>query len=193
VLAALVVSLASVGRMLVAVDPLAPVDAIYVLAGSSISRALEAADLYHAGFAPAIVMSPGSVETAERLLEARGIHVATSVEIAREVLVGRLAIPPDAITVLPGEVDNTAQEAEAIGPSIASHHWTRLIVITDCSSTRRAGYAFRRALGAHVTIVTRCARTDPFQANRWWMARWSIRETFYETPKLLAYWLGLRG
>ena len=41
-------------------DPLAPADAVYVLGGSRISRALEASELLAAGLAPRILISQGA-------------------------------------------------------------------------------------------------------------------------------------
>jgi uncharacterized SAM-binding protein YcdF (DUF218 family) len=174
-------------------DPLAPADAIYVLGGSRISRALEAKELYASAMAPRIIISPGAKEAAESQLAALSIHVPTEGEVARDILVGRLNVPPADVDVLPDAPDNTAQEAEMILGRVRTSHWTRLIVITDCASTRRAGFIFRRTLGPDVTITARCARTDTYEPWLWWRSRATFRETFYELPKLMAYWCGLRG
>jgi uncharacterized SAM-binding protein YcdF (DUF218 family) len=198
VLSALVVLLCiglflSLGWFVVSVDDPQPADVIFVLAGSRINRALEAVDLYRRGLAPRIVMSGGSRESGERDLERQGIHVASEVENARRLLVTRLGVPEDAITILPEEVDNTAQEAEAIRKHAVEAGWTKLIVVAGCASTRRAGYALRRVFDKSVTVIVRCNPHEMFAPARWWAARWSFRATFYEAPKLIAYWLGLRG
>jgi uncharacterized SAM-binding protein YcdF (DUF218 family) len=174
-------------------DPVAPADAIYVLGGSRISRALEASELYASAMAPHIIISQGAQEAAENQLAARSIHVPTEGEVARDILVDRLNIPPAAVEVLPEAPDNTAQEADMIFGRVRTSHWTRLIIITDCASTRRAGFIFRRKFGPEVTITARCARTDSYQPWLWWRSRATFRETFYELPKLVAYWCGLRG
>lgn len=170
-------------------DPLAPADAIYVLGGTRITRALEASELFHAGLAPRIVISNGGWEPAMTELAARGIHVTTEAESAREVLVDHLGVPAAAVELLPGSLDNTAAEAR----DVTDRGWTRLIVITDCATTRRAGYAFRRIMGPRVTVMARCARTDTYTPWTWWNSRGSARQTFYEFPKLVAYWIGLGG
>jgi uncharacterized SAM-binding protein YcdF (DUF218 family) len=174
-------------------DPLAPADVIYVLGGSRISRALEAAELYASAIAPRIIISQGAHEAAENQLAARGIRVPTEGDVAREILVSRLNVPPAAVEVLPDAPDNTAQEADMILGRVREGHWSRLIVITDCASTRRAGFIFRRTLGPDVTVLARCARTDTYEPWLWWRSRATFRETFYELPKLVAYWCGLRG
>jgi uncharacterized SAM-binding protein YcdF (DUF218 family) len=102
-------------------------------------------------------------------------------------------VPPTAITLLQDDVDNTAQEADAIRHLAGIEHWSRIVVLTDCATTRRAGYAFRRVLGPSVTVMSRCSRHDLYNPWRWWAARSTFRQTFYELPKLVAYWLGLAG
>jgi uncharacterized SAM-binding protein YcdF (DUF218 family) len=174
-------------------DPLQPADAIFVLGGSRIARAFEARELLSAGLASHIVISAGGREAAEFELEAKGVHVASEGETARDILVSRLGVAESAVELLPGTPDNTAQEARMLAPLAAAAHWTRVIVLTDCSSTRRAGFVFRRTLGPGITVITRCARTDSYDPWLWWRTRAGFRQTFYELPKLLAYWCGLRG
>jgi len=183
----------SLGSLVVATDDLQQADVIFVLAGSRINRPLEAAELYRAGYAPRILMSAGGREWAEIDLERRGIHVTSEVESARNLLVTQFGVPPAAITILPEDVDNTAQEAEAVKAHVHANGWSKLIVVAGCASTRRAGYALRRALGRSVTIIVRCSPFEVFPVHRWWVKRWSFRATFYEAPKLVAYWLGLKG
>jgi len=175
------------------IDPVAPVDVIYVLGGSRITRALEAADLYHEHIAPRILISQGAREPVEGLLAAQGIHVPTEGEGARTALIAQLNVPASSITLLQDDVDNTAQEAEAVQKLVQSEHWSRMLILTDCSSTRRAGFAFRRFLGPSVTILARCSRHDQYNPWQWWRTRPTFRETFYELPKLIAYWAGLAG
>jgi uncharacterized SAM-binding protein YcdF (DUF218 family) len=182
----------SLGRFITRLSPLERADAIYVLGGSRTSRTIEAARLYRDGYAPRVLLSPGGRDLAELELERQGIHVPTDAEIGRDLLL-RLGVPPDAILILPQLVDNTAQEADAIASLAETGHWAALIVITDRSSTRRAGYAFRRVFGDRLKVLVTCNRQDPFDPNRWWAERWSFRATFYEAPKLLAYWMGLKG
>lgn len=186
--------MAGAGRLLVRVDPLptgTPADAIYVLGGSRVDRWLQAAELYDAGAAPRILLSRGGTEPAEILLASRGITVPTWADIGRTILVERLGVPAGAVEVLPEPVDNTAHEAEAIRDRVAREGWTRLIVITGRSATRRASFAFERVLDDRVQVIMRDARFDDYDPVWWWRSRGSARQTFYELPKLLAYWVGL--
>lgn len=188
------VTIAGAGRLLVRVDPIdpaTPADVIYVLGGARVDRWLEAAELYKAGAARHIILSRGGTEAGEVLLAARGITVPNDGDIARSVMVQHLGIPAAAVEVLPAPVDNTAAEAAAILEQARRQGWTHIIVITHSSATRRAGYAFHRVLGDDVRITMRHTRFDEYDTVWWWRSRVSFRQTFYEIPKLFAYWLGL--
>jgi len=181
------------GRLVTSEDPLQHADAIYVLGGSWVQRSLEAADLYKEGYAPHIVISRGLTEDGEFELARRGIHVTGPAELGRNIMVDALKIPQRAVDLLPDEVDNTAQEADAIKGVAAARHWQRIIFITAPASTRRAGFAMRRALSPGVEVVIRAPRVDRFPVSGWWRQRAHFRTVFYEFPKLVAYWFGLKG
>lgn len=182
------------GTLVTKEDPLAHADAIYVLGGSWTERWLEATDLYKEGYAPLVIISRGAIEPGQEELERRGIRLPSSPEIGRTIMTERLGVPADAVRVLNAYVDNTAAEADAIRVTVRQQHWRRLIVITSRSSTRRAGFAMRRILGSDgVEIIMRASRTDGFVPGEWLASRSRFRDVFYEAPKLLAYWLGLKG
>jgi uncharacterized SAM-binding protein YcdF (DUF218 family) len=183
----------SAGALLVETDTMAPADAIFVLDGSFIDRAVEAADLFRAGFAPRILISRGGRDAAETFFDAEGVHLPTRAEVARDVLVNRLGLPASAVEPLTDPVDSTADEAALLAPRAAREHWARVIVITDRASTRRAGYIFRKRLGPNVTVIAWNNRRDGYDPARWWTTRAMVRVTFYELPKVLIYRIGLSG
>lgn len=182
----------SVGRIIVDLDPVERADAIYVLAGTRVTRLVEAKRLYEEGYAPQILLSPGDLDYAEKTLVRRGIPIPNDGDRSREVLL-MLGVPPNVVTVVGTLVDNTAQEVEAVKTLAETSGWRTLIVIGDRASSRRIGFSFRRVFGTRVKIIVTTNRDDPFNPNRWWETRWSFRTAFYEAPKLLAYWMGLRG
>ncbi len=183
----------SAGRLITREDPLQKVDAIYVLGGTWALRWLEGADLMRDGYSSRIILSPGTRDLGEEVMMGRGTPIPRPVDMQRQMIIDQAGLPPAAIEILPGEVDNTAQEAEAIAPLVFANKWRSLIVITDRSTTRRGGYAMRRALGPNVKIVMRASRYDLYTPGAWWSTRPMFRMTFYEFPKLVAYWFGLRG
>lgn len=179
------------GRFLQHEDPLSHADAIFVLAGSRADRWFEAVDLYRAGYAPVILLSPGHVEVTEQWLRAHGIRFPTDAELAHDAMV-QLGIPPNAVLTPFTNIDNTAGEAEMLRRTAQRHGWTRVIVVTSKYHTRRAGFAMRRALkGSGITIIMHATRYDTSDPARWWHHRPDVRWVTLEWQKLLAYWCGL--
>jgi uncharacterized SAM-binding protein YcdF (DUF218 family) len=179
------------GRYLQYEDPLTKADAIFVLGGTRIERPLEAVDLYKAGYAPLIVLSPGQPDHAESVLRQRGIEFPTEAELQRDALI-RSGVSPAAVVIPIGSVDNTAQEANLLRSIVLTKHWRRVIVVTSKYHTRRAAFAFRRGLaGTETEAVVRASKYDQSDPAHWWRFRPDYREVISEWQKLLAYRLGL--
>ena len=179
------------GRYLQHEDPLVKADAIFVLAGTRLERPLEAVDLYQAGYAPLIVLSPGRPEPSEYLMRQRGITFPTESELQRDALI-RFGVPESALAPVTGYVDNTAQEANLLRAMVITNQWRRVIIVTSKYHTRRAAFAFRRGLaGTGVEVIMRASRYDPSDPARWWRHRPDFRFATSEFQKLIAYRLGL--
>ena len=184
--AAVLLFLPFAGRFFSAADPLQRGDAIVVLAGSRVDRWLEAVDLFKEGWAPRVVLSPGPVSTLEVKLRGEGLRLPREGDLARDAVLS-LGVPADAVTVMPGGVDNTAAEAAAL------RRWLppgsqRVIVVTSPYHLRRAGYAFRREFaGTGTEIVMHGSRYTEARPARWWSRRDDVRYLMNEMPKFLAY------
>lgn len=179
------------GSFLATEDALQKADAIVVLAGSRMSRQLEAADLYLAGYAPRIVLSREISDPAELALAARGVPVPDTIHRVRAVF-DQLRIPHEAVVVPPGVHNSTAAEAVTLRELSAAHGWRRLIVVSSKYHLRRARFSFRRELeGTGVDVLMRGTRYDPSDPERWWRHRADLRDAGPEAVKLVAYVLGL--
>jgi uncharacterized SAM-binding protein YcdF (DUF218 family) len=180
-----------VGHFLTKEDPLQTADAIAVLAGTSMDRTLEAADLFKEGYAPQIVLTHQTPEASYEALAARGIIVPAEANEQHEVLV-RLGVPANAI-VLPLRVhDNTAQEAQTFRELAVKNRWRRIIVVTSKYHLRRAGFAIRREMGGTgVEVEMHGTRYEVADPDRWWTTRSDLRWVLDEGAKLIAYELGL--
>lgn len=179
------------GRFLQHEDPLEHADAIFVLAGTRLVRPMEAVDLYRAGWAPLIVLSPGRVEPPERLIRERGIAFPSESELLRDTLI-HLGVPSSAIITSDESVDNTGSEANLLRAMVISRHWHRVIIVTSKYHVRRAGVAFQRGLehtGARP--IMRASRYDDSDPANWWRNRADVRFGLSEWEKLVLYWLGL--
>ncbi|HWK09199.1 MAG TPA: YdcF family protein [Vicinamibacterales bacterium] len=181
------------GRFLVYEDPLRHADAIFVLAGARAERWLEAVDLFQEGIAPRILLSPGRLERAEVVLRSRHITFPQDAELARTAIL-QLHVPPDAVSVMEGSVDNTAQEAAALHRLAHARGWRTLIVVTSKYHSHRAAFAFQREFDrSGIAIVMRTTRYDTSDPAHWWRHRGDIRFVLAELGKLVLYRLGLSG
>jgi uncharacterized SAM-binding protein YcdF (DUF218 family) len=190
-LAAVVALFVCLGTILSTNDPLQHADAIYVLAGSRMERALEAAEIFKERWAPLIVLSTDAPDAAELYLAARGVHVPRSADIIRDALTG-FGVPDEAI-VIPAEAHtSTAHEAHTLRALATDKGWHRVIVVTSKLHTRRSAFAMRRELEhSGIEIIIRGSRFDRSQPARWWRNRRDISMTVSEAQKFVAYFLGL--
>jgi uncharacterized SAM-binding protein YcdF (DUF218 family) len=178
------------GRFFSAANPLQRADAIVVLAGSRVDRWLEAVDLFKEGWAPRVVLSPGPLSDLEIKLRGEGLKLPREGDLARDAVIS-LGVPAEAVSVMPGGVDNTAAEAAALRRALPPGT-RRVIVVTSPYHLRRAGYAFRREFaGTGTEIVMHGSRYSEAQPARWWSRRDDIRYLMNEMPKFLAYVAGL--
>ena len=181
------------GRYLQDEDPLQKADAVFVLAGTRAERLLEGYELYKAGYAPVMLLSPGRPEPGERILKERGLSYLLEVEQQRDVLL-QSGVPATAVIAEAGYVDNTAQEAELLRRYVQSRGWKRVIVVTSKFHVRRTSFAFRREMnGTGCEILTRASRYDPADPAKWWRTRADFRYGITEWQKLVAYRLGVGG
>lgn len=175
---------------------------------------LIAADPPPAGRVDAAVVLQGSI-TAEkvRVAEAvnllqRGIADRVLLSIPMESYWGQ-AIPPVARAYLERnygkdvaarvdfcqtgpEVNSTREEAQALIPCIAEHHWQSVVIVTSNYHTRRAGMLWTRLSrhDPHINIWVEGA-TDPEFQLPWWRHRQSAKIWVMESWKLV--WAGLGG
>lgn len=179
------------GAFLARADPLARADAIFVFAGTRVERPLEAADLYHEGWAPQIVLTrAASEQEAIAAAAAKGARLTTELDASIEMLEA-LGIPPERLIVPERAHDNTAEEAATLRELALAGGWTRVIAVSSQYHLRRVAVACRRALrGTDVAVVVRGTRYDASTPDRWWQRRADIRWLASELPKLAAYALG---
>lgn len=189
-LGAILAILPFAGRFLYVEDPLQRSDAILVFSGTFADRPLEADDLYRSGYAPVIVLTREAPDGGQAALARRAIPFADRADLARDLL-QRLGVPPDAILILAGPHDSTADEARSFAHLVRSRNWHRVIVVTSKMHTRRARIALRREMkGTDVVLVMRASRYDRADPVHWWRRRSDIRSGIFELEKVVAYLIG---
>jgi uncharacterized SAM-binding protein YcdF (DUF218 family) len=188
-LAAVAAAFLLAGRVLVVADPLpASADAIVIMAGSVSDRVLEAADLYHAGIAPRVIVTRERRRPGEHRLRARGVILPENDDLTLTALHG-LGVPPNAILRLRRRASNTASEARVIARHACRRRFRQLIVVTSRAHTRRARLILRRALAPAVQVAVRPSRHDPFRARCWWRFRQDAKVVWREYQQLAHHWL----
>jgi len=179
------------GRFLQHEDPVRSADAIFVLAGSTVERVIEAISLYREGYARVMLLSPGRVEEATAAALAMGVRFPSGIDGVYQAVIAS-GLSRDAVLVGTGSVDNTAAEGAMLRSFATARGWRTVIVVTSKYHTRRSGFAMRRALeGTGVTVIMRASRYDPSDPAHWWRRRRDVRFLMEEWPKLIAYRIGL--
>jgi uncharacterized SAM-binding protein YcdF (DUF218 family) len=119
---------------LVREDPLTEATAIAVLSGNIPTRALEAARLYHDGYAKEIWLTHPCAHA--DVLEVLGIYYSRGSDFNVWVL-WEQGVPAKAIHVLDAPIVNTAEELDVISAALKAAGGQRVIVVTNKAHTRR--------------------------------------------------------
>lgn len=180
-----------IGQFMASEDPLQKADAIFVFSGTLAERPLEAADLYHAGYAPWVVVTRAVADQATFEPQRRRVRIPTQDDLNKDILL-QLGVPDDVLITPTFIHDNTAEEARTVRELALQHGWTRVILVSSKYHLRRVKWAVRRELdGTDVEVIARGSRYDPSTPDRWWTRRRDVRWLAAEVPKLVAYALGL--
>jgi uncharacterized SAM-binding protein YcdF (DUF218 family) len=182
------VVLRAVGGYLVVEQPLEKADAILVLNGHLPFRAMEAAELYRAGWAPRLVLVRGARREEQQALQTLGVVVPDEWELSPGVLL-RVGVPSAAILVGEGEAADTIEELQ-IAAKALNPHGAPVILVTSKVHARRVRLTWRRVAGSQSRGIVRTARQDPFDPGRWWKEKRFALAVVREYLGLLNYWAG---
>lgn len=165
--------------LLVARDPLAPADAIVVLAGNAPTRLEHAIELYEQGLAPLIVVSDERVrthgtDTTWYALYRAGLSAPQLPETALVVLTD----PPP---------ESTLDEARRVSRLLSARGARSAILVTDPFHSRRASWLF----GAQFRRLGLSLRSSPSEGavdlSAWLQEPRAGRTVLQEYAKLLWY------
>src|SRR5437773_1191894 len=129
--------LREIASFLIVEDSLRPSAAIVPLGGQTPFREMEAAKLYRAGWAPAVVIVPGVPSKESEALQELGIKRAEEWELRRDILIQQ-GVPPTAIIVPQGKAGGTLEELQAVYAALRSKE-APVILVTSKYHTRRTG------------------------------------------------------
>jgi uncharacterized SAM-binding protein YcdF (DUF218 family) len=177
-----------VGRWLVVEDPLDKAQAIVVLSGRIPMRALEAARLYNAGYAPQVWLTRAN-EPAASLQEMHVAYIGEDFFNSRVLM--HEGVPSNAIRVLEPPIDNTADELRAIAAELMRVKGDTVIIVTTKAHTRRVRTLWRKLSGVRQRAIVRAAPSDPFAPDHWWRATGDALDVVREVLGLMNAWAGL--
>jgi hypothetical protein len=182
------VVLARAGGLLVEEGPPMRADTIIVFTSHPVPAAVEAADLFRAGYAPRIVILAAPPGAEERILSRLAITIPAPHERAILVMV-RSGVPRRAITVMSGG-DGTNGDVRAVARWARRARPARLLVVAGRSHTRRIATLLRPRLPG-IVVVMRAPRDDGFDPSRWWRDGSMAREVMTEALRWInSVWLG---
>lgn len=179
--------LLGVGKWLVDEDPLQKATAIVVLSGSFPDRGLEAAQLYHEGYAPEIWLThpAAHVDT----LKVFGIRYPSENDYNRQLL-RRQDVPAKAIRVLDDPIQNTADELKVVSDTLQGRGGGAVIIVTNKSHTRRVHILWEKYFASGGRIIVHGIPEDNFEPAHWWKYTGSTAQVVHEVVGILNAWAG---
>lgn len=164
--------LIAVGFYISPQDKLQKADAIVAISGGdTAARALEAVELYQAGYAPLIIFSGA----------ARDPDSPSNASVMKSIAVAQ-GVPPDVVAV--DEVStNTRQNAQEVSNIIRVFKQKKIILVTSPYHQRRANIEFQDRLGSEVTILDHSAVDQTWSRKAWFLSPLGWYYTLTEIPK----------
>lgn len=187
-IATIMALLLNVGRWLVVEDPLEKANAIVVLSGRIPIRALEAARLYQAGWAPQVWLTHPDEPTAS--LAAIGIDDPGE-DALNAVVLKHGAVSPSDIHTLPSPIFNTVDEVRAIASEAEKQNATLVIIVTTKGHTRRVHALWKKYASSRARIIVRAPADDPFDPVHWWRSTTGVLDVVREVLGMFNVWIGL--
>jgi len=176
-----------IGQWLVVQDPLVHADAIVILSGQLPGRAIEAARLYHAGYAEQVWVSQ-PISPAEELKTMKIFYLGEDFYNEKVLLAKR--VPADAIRILERPSANTEEEVREIEQILRRNNSHNVIVVTSKAHTRRVRTIWNKLVGSDPHAIVRFANDDPYDGAHWWRHTHDALDIVRESLGLLNAWAG---
>lgn len=176
--------LIGLGEHLITEDPVAHVDAVFVLGGSILDRGLEGTRIHERGFSDRFYFTGAPIPSA---LAALGID-STEAECTRTVAVN--AGLPIALTTVLNKGTSTFEEAEALLEQAIADKADTVMIISSRFHLRRVGFVFRERFRKHgITVLLHGAPCSTFEEETWWKSEEGLIMLNNEYVKLAYYHL----
>ena len=175
---------------LIVEKPLDHADAIIVLSGSATykERTRKAVELFKQGTAPRIFITDDGTRSGWNSGEEKNIPYVDLEQ--RELLAG--GVSPEAITVLPGTVAGTDDEAKKLAEEVTARPLEKVLVVTSAYHSRRALRTFEKILArkyVEIGIAHPPTGEQTPQPNYWWLRPRGWQTVAGEYVKSVVYYL----
>jgi len=177
----------TIGNWLVVEDPLVHADVIVILSGRLPERAVEAARVYHAGYADQVWISPPPSPVDD--LKAMHISYLGEDFYNEKVLIAK-GVPPDSIRILERADANTEEEVRQIAEDLHNMDLHSAIIVTSKPHTRRVRTIWRKLVGSGPRMIVRYPQDDVYDGAHWWRHTRDGLDVVRETLGLLNAWAG---
>lgn len=184
-------SLQKMGYLLVVDEIPSPSDAVVVL-NTGIEfypRLVQAAEIYRRGLADKVVFNGNRKTDVLRKLEENGFRRCCPwyADAVRILVMG--SVPQkDIIWISAEDAYDTVSEAEAVGRELIRRHFTKIILTTSKSHTRRARFIWQNMYENQLAVGMVAAKSDPYDANNWWKDGRQVRWVLAEYGAWVYYW-----
>ena len=177
----------TIGNWLVVEDPLVHADVIVILSGRLPERAVEAARVYHAGYADQVWISPPTSPVDD--LKAMKIAYLGEDFYNEKVLIAK-GVPPDSIRILEHADANTEEEVRQIAQELHNMDLHSAIIVTSKPHTRRVRTIWRKLVGSELRMIVRHPNDDLYDGSHWWRHTRDGLDVVRETLGLFNAWAG---
>ena len=177
----------NVGQWLMVQDPLTHSDVIVVLSGRMPERAMEAARLYHAGYADQVWIS--QPDSPAGVLKTMNIYFLGEDFYNEKVLLAQ-HVPADSIRVMEHPILNTEEEVREIADGLRHGNLHHVIIVTSKPHTRRVRTIWRKLVGSDPSLIVRYTTDDAYDGAHWWRHTHDGLDVVREILGLFNAWAG---
>lgn len=181
----------SAGKQLVKNDVKVDGDAIIVLMGNIPDRLLETVDIYMNGYSNKVILVEEYMGAYKQLKDRGADITSNTVQFCKAAV--DLGIPPENITILPGDARSTQMESLIIREYLKNQNTIdTLLLVSSAFHTRRATMIFKSAFrkaGISATVVSCPSKYSSFNADKWWKNREDIQKVLSEYLKIANFLL----
>lgn len=174
--------LRTVAHLWIVDEPPGHADVIVVLGGGEQYRATRAAELYHTGVAPVILLPRQITRPTDALNITMPQH-----DVSLKVLEAK-GVPRSAIEVMETTVRNTKEEAAAVHAWVKKNRARKVVIPTDIWHSRRTHWIFQRILGDATQVTVVAVNPDEYTVENWWQNEQGLIFFEVEVSKMIFYW-----